>query len=73
MTRKAAAETLEMLPSTWSDLQHRIITHGAGPHKIRGVTTLGVDDISSLKGRKFTILVNDLGRARVLWVGTGKG
>ncbi len=42
-------------------------------HKIRGVTTLGGAEISFLKGRKFATLVYDLDRARVLWVGLGKG
>ena len=36
-----------------------------GP-KIRGLTTLGVDEISYCKGRKFATLVYDLDRARVL-------
>ena len=42
-------------------------------HTIRGLTTLGVDEISYCKGRKFATLVYDLDRARVLWVGQGKG
>ena len=42
-------------------------------HTIRGLTTLGVDEISYCKGRKFATLVYDLDRARVLWVGPGKG
>ncbi len=73
MTQKAAAEILKMAPSTLSDLLHRIIARVRDGHKIRGVTTLGVDEISFLKGRKFATLVYDLDRARVLWVGSGKG
>ena len=42
-------------------------------HTIRGLITLGVDEISYCKGRKFATLVYDLDRARVLWVGPGKG
>ena len=42
-------------------------------HTIRGLTTLWVDEISYCKGRKFATLVYDLDRARVLWVGQGKG
>lgn len=41
-------------------------------HKIRGVATLGVDEISFLKGRKFATLVYDLDRSCILWVGLGK-
>jgi len=62
-----------MAPSTLSDLLHRIITRVRQTHKIRGLVTLGVDEISFLKGRKFATLVYDLDRARVLWVGLGKG
>lgn len=73
MTQKAAAEVLKMPPSTLSDLLHRIITRVRDGHKIRGVVTLGVDEISFCKGRKFATLVYDLDRSRVVWVGLGKG
>jgi transposase len=73
MTQKAAAEILKMAPSTLSDQLHRIITRVRDGHKIRGVTTLGVDEISFLKGRKFATLAYDLDRSHVLWVGRGKG
>ena len=43
---------------------HRVITRVRAGHTIRGATTLGVD---------FATLVYDLDRARVLWVGRGKG
>jgi transposase len=73
MTQKAAAEILVMPSSTLSDLLHRIITRVRHGHRIRGLVTLGVDEISFLKGRKFATLVYDLDRSRVLWVGLGKG
>ena len=73
MTQKAAAEILVMPSSTLSDLLHRIITRVRHGHKIRGLVTLGVDEISFLKGRKFATLVYDLDRSRILWVGLGKG
>lgn len=73
MTQKAAAKILKMAPSTLSDLLHRIINRVRDGHKFRGVKTLGVDEISFCKGRKFATLVYDLDRARVLWVGLGKG
>jgi len=66
MTQKAAAEILKMAPSTVSGLLHRIINRVRDGHKIRGVKTLGADEISFLKGRKFATLVYDLDRARVL-------
>ena len=76
MTQKAAAEILKNAvrpASTLSDLLHRIITRVRYGHNIRGLVTLGVDEISFCKGRKFATLVYDLDRARVLWVGQGKG
>ena len=53
MTQKAAAEILRMPTSTLSNLLHRVITRVRHGHKIRGLTTLGVDEISFCKGRKF--------------------
>ena len=73
MTQKAAAEILGLPTSTLSNLLHRVITRVRHGHTIRGLTTLGVDEISYCKGRKFATLVYDLDRARVLWVGPGKG
>ena len=73
MTQKAAAEILRLPTSTLSNLLHRVITRVRHGHTIRGLTTLGVDEISYCKGRKFATLVYDLDRAQVLWVGQGKG
>ena len=73
MTQKAAAEILLLPTSTLSNLLHRVITRVRHGHIIRGLITLGVDEISYCKGRKFATLVYDLDRARVLWVGPGKG
>ena len=73
MTQKAAAAILVLPTSTLSHLLHRVITRARDGHRIRGVTTLGVDEIAFCKGRKFATLVYDLDRARVLWVGRGKG
>ena len=73
MTQKTAAAILVLPTSTLSNLLHRVITRVRVGHRIRGVTTLGVDEISFCKGRKFATLVYDLDRARVLWVGRGKG
>ena len=73
MTQKAAAEILCMPTSTVSDLLHRIITRTREGHRIRGLRTLGVDEISFQKGRKFATIVYDLDKSKVLWVGQGKG
>jgi transposase len=73
MTEKAAAATLKMATSTLSDLLHRVVTRVRAAHAIRGLVCLGVDEISYCKGRRFATLVYDLDRAKVVWVGQGKG
>ena len=73
MTQKAAADILKIPTSTLSDILHRVITRVRAGHKIRGLVTLGVDEISYCKGRKFATIVYDLDRSCVLWVGKGKG
>jgi transposase len=73
MAQNAAALLLDMAKSTLSDLLHRVITRTRAGHKIRGLVTIGVDEISYAKGRKFATIVYDLNRSHVLWVGAGKG
>jgi hypothetical protein len=46
MTQKAAAQLLCMPASTLSDLLHRIITRVRSEHAVRGLKSLGVDEIS---------------------------
>jgi transposase len=73
MTQTAAAEIVKLATSTVSDILHRVITRVRSGHKIRGLVTLGVDEISYCKGRKFATIVYDLDRSQVVWVGRGKG
>ena len=73
MTQKAAAAILKMATSTLSDHLHRIIERVRADHKIRGLVTVGVDEISYRKGKLYATIVYDLDRSCVLWVGFGKG
>jgi transposase len=73
MTQKAASEILKMPSSTVSDILHRVLTRTRAGHKIRGLVTLGVDEISYCKGKKYGTIVYDLDRSCVVWVGKGKG
>lgn len=73
MTQKAAAEILKLPSSTISDILHRLITRTRAGHKIRGLITLGVDEISYRKGKKYATIVYDLDRSCVVWIGKGKG
>lgn len=72
MTQKAAAQLLRIPRSTLSDLLHRTITRIREGHRIRGLKTIGIDEISYAKGHKYATLVYDLDRACVVWVGAGK-
>ena len=73
MTQKAAAEILKMAPSTLSNCLHRVITRVRTGHTIRGLVTLGADEIAYCKGRKYATIIYDLDRSHVVWVGQGKG
>lgn len=73
MTQKAAARILCMAPSTLSDILHRIVTRVRSAHQVRGLKSLGVDEISYKKRHRYATLVYDLDRSRVVWVGEGKG
>lgn len=72
MTQKAAAELLGIASSTLSDLLHRAISRIRAGHRIRGLKTIGIDEISYAKGHKYATLVYDLDRACVVWIGRGK-
>ena len=73
MPQKAAAELLRVPASTLSDLLHRSIERLREGHRIRGLKTIGIDEISYHKGHKYATLVYDLERSCVVWVGPGKG
>ena len=73
MTQKAAAQLLHIAKSTLSDLLHRAIERIREGHRIRNLKSIGVDEISYSKGHKYATIVYDLDKARVVWVGKGKG
>lgn len=73
MTQKAAARILHIPKSTLSDTLHRTISRIRAGHRIRKLRSIGIDEISYAKGHKYATVVYDLDRARVVWVGAGKG
>ena len=73
MTQKAAAMLLHISTSTLSDMLHRAIERIRDGHRIRALKSVGVDEISYCKGHKYATIVYDLDKARVVWVGKGKG
>lgn len=72
MTQKAAAELLDIAPSTLSDLLHRSIERIREGHRIRGLRTIGIDEISYAKRHKYATLVYGLDRSCVVWIGRGR-
>lgn len=73
MTQLAAAELLHIAKSTLSDLLHRSIKRLREGHRIRGLKSIGIDEISYCKGKKYATVVYDLDRHCVVWIGKGKG
>ena len=69
MTQKAAAKILHTPKSTLSDQLHRTINRIRDGHRIRGLKSIGIDEISYCKGHKYATVVYDLDRSCVLWVG----
>lgn len=73
MTLTSAAGLLKTPVSTLSDMLHRSIRRAREGHKISNLTSIGIDEISYEKGRKFATIVYDLEKSLVVWVGQGKG
>jgi transposase len=73
MPQKSAAKILHIPKSILSDLLHRSISRIREGHRIRGLKTIGIDEISYCKGHQYATVVYDLDRSCVVWVGQGKG
>jgi transposase len=73
MTQKAAARILHIPKATLSDILHRVIARLRDGHRIRGLKTIGIDEISYSKGHKYATIVYDIDRSCVVWAGPGKG
>jgi transposase len=73
MSQKSAARILCISKSTLSDLLHRTIERLRDGHRIWGLKSIAVDEISYCKGHKYATVVYDMERACVVWVGKGKG
>lgn len=73
MSQKAAAEVLHTSKSTISDVLHRTIHRLRDGHRIAQIKTIGVDEISYRKGKKYATIIYDIDRQCVVWVADGKG
>lgn len=73
MTQKAAAAIINLPKSTFSNILHRSITERRLTHTIRNLKSIGLDEISYCKGKKYATVVYDLETSKVIWIGKGKG
>lgn len=73
MTQKAAAKALNIPKSTFSRILHQGINRIRDGHRIRGLTSIGIDEISYCRGKKYATVVYDLDKGCVVWVSKGKG
>jgi len=70
--QKDVSELLHLPKSTVSRLLHDAITRIRAGHRIRGLKSIGVDEIAYKKNKKYATIVYDLDKSRVIWVGDGK-
>lgn len=73
MTQLQAAQLLGISKSTLSDILHRTIERLRHNHRIRSLHTIGIDEVSYHKGKRYATVVYDLDRGCVVWIGKGKG
>ena len=66
MTLSAVAGILKVPLSTLSDTLHRCVERERSNHEIGELKSLGIDEISYAKGRKFATIVYDLDRSKVV-------
>jgi transposase len=72
MSQKMAAKLLHLPTSTMSDIICKLVNQAREGHVIGRITTLGIDEVSYAKGRKFATIVYDLDKCCVVWAGKGK-
>ena len=73
MSQKSAARALKLPKSTYSDILNRTISRIRKRHRIRGLKSIGIDEISYCNGKKYATIVYDMERGCVVWVHKGKG
>jgi transposase len=73
MTQKESAAQLGVPAPTLAEMLHRCVGRYRDGHKLRGLRSLGVDEISYRRGHRYLTIVYDLSRSHVVWVGEGKG
>jgi transposase len=72
MTVKAVSEQERIHWTTVKDAEIRYILGLLRKRDLRGITNLGIDEVSEKKGHRYLTLVSDLTGRRVIWVGRGR-
>jgi len=72
LTQKQVSEFLRIPKSTLSNQLHNIISRCRKSYKIRGLVSIGVDEIAYKRRMKYATIVYDLDKNRVIWIGKGK-
>lgn len=72
MTNKAVAAALHLDEETVKELDKQYMREELARHPPAGPRVIGIDEISIRKGHTYRIMVSDVERGRVIWVG-GEG
>jgi transposase len=71
MTVKAASERMDLNWETVKDSEVRYIRGLLRKRKLDGITSIGIDEVSYLKGHRYLTLVTDMNHRRVIYVTHG--
>lgn len=72
MTNKAVAEALSLHEETVKELDKQYMREELARHPLAGPRVIGIDELSIRRGHTYRIIVSDVERGRVIWVG-GEG
>ncbi len=72
MTNKAVAGLMRIHEHTVKDLDNLYMEKLLAKHPVVGPRVIGVDELSKGKGQQYRIIVSDVERGRVIWIG-GEG
>ena len=69
MTNKAVAEALHLSEHTVKDLDKLFMAKLLAKHPVAAPTVIGIDEISIGNGHSYRVIISDLERGRVIWIG----
>lgn len=72
MTNKAVAEAMHLHEDTVKELDKQSMSEELARHPVASPRVIGIDELSIRRGHTYRIVVSDVERGRVIWVG-GEG